>query len=67
MFQASYVSGSGQLVGAIVTADMVSWYGMSSYTSITSCISSYQVFDGISICNACKNDGVYNISSRNVT
>jgi hypothetical protein len=24
MFQASYVSGSGQLVGAIVTADMVS-------------------------------------------
>ena len=26
----------------------------------------YQVFDGISICNTCKNDGLYNISYRNM-
>jgi len=35
MFWASYASGNRQLVRAIVTADMVSRYGVSSYISVT--------------------------------
>jgi hypothetical protein len=56
-------------VRTTVTVDMVSRYGVSSYTvEVINYVFQlkYQVFGGISKCNIRNNDGVYHILSRNM-